>query len=60
MDIGLSDGGNLVFDCNCLGRWLELGGTKVYWVSSEIWPDRGGLISVRKREYEGGEGFFFF
>ena len=39
---------NLVFNCNCLGRWSLLDGTKVYRVSSEIWQDNGGSTSVRK------------
>ena len=43
-------GVNLVFDYNHLGR----GDTKVRRVSSEIWPDRGRLISVGK-----GEDFFY-
>ena len=51
-------GVNLVFDSDRLGKWLELGGTKVYRVSSEVWPDRGGLISVRKRKIWRGRGCF--
>ena len=47
----------LVFDCDRLGRWTKLGGTRVYRVSSEIWPDRNGLISVIKREIWRGEVF---
>ena len=39
-------GVNLIFDCDRLGRWSKLGGSKVYQVSS----GRGGLISARKRE----------
>ena len=46
--------GIIGFDCDHLGRWSS-------WdiqVSSEIWPDKGGLISVRNREIWGEERFW--
>ena len=49
---------NFGFDCDCLGRWLKLGGIKAYRVLLEIWPDRGGFISVRKWEIWIGGVFF--
>ena len=50
-------GVNMVFDCDRLGKLLGLGSNKAYRVSSEICPDRGGLISMRKREVGRRRGF---
>ena len=46
-------GVNLFFDCDCLGRWWKLSGTKVYWVSPDMW------INFSEKEGNMNERGFF-